>query len=142
MAVQFVFFDIGGTLGDRDAAGKLVPFPSTRNLLTKVTDPAWIGRRIGVITNLGDLTNAQGRQLLADAGLLDFLDPNGFVSERDVDGKAKPNAEIYRHAAAAVGVPIADCLFVGENLIEVIGALAAGMTALLKPCPPGRELPT
>ena len=139
MAVQFVFFDIGGTLGDRDATGKLVPFPSTLTLLTKVKTE--IGRRIGVITNLGGLTNAQGRQLLADAGLLDFLDPNGFVSDNDTGGKAKPNAEIYQFAAAKVGVPIADCLFVGENLIEVIGAVAAGMPALLKPCPPGRELP-
>lgn len=32
------------------------------------------------------------------------------------------------------------CLFVGENLIEVIGAIAAGMKAILGPCPPGRDL--
>jgi hypothetical protein len=33
-----------------------------------------------------------------------------------------------------------DCLFVGEKLIEVLGALAASMKAVLKPCPPGREV--
>jgi hypothetical protein len=40
-----------------------------------------------------------------------------------------------------VGVPVKKCLYVGENLIEVIGALAAGLQAVLKPCPPGRDLP-
>jgi FMN phosphatase YigB (HAD superfamily) len=38
-------------------------------------------------------------------------------------------------------VPVGRCLYVGENLVEVIGAIAAGMKAVLKPCPPGRELP-
>ena len=138
--IACVFFDIGGTLGERDpATGKLMPFPSSTKLLTAVRDV--IGLRIGVITTLGSLSNSEGHALLAQAGLAGFLDPQGFVSEHDVAEVAKPHRVIYQHAAQQVGVPIENCLYVGENLIEVIGALAAGMQAVLKPCPPGRDLP-
>jgi len=136
--VRFVFFDIGGTLGDRNATGKLVPYPSTLRLMSDVRD--LLGLPIGVITNLGSLTNAEGLQLLADAGLRDFLHPNGFVSEHDVAEKGKPRPGIFLFAANKVQVPVENCLFVGENLTEVMGALTAGMQAILKPCPPGRDL--
>jgi FMN phosphatase YigB (HAD superfamily) len=140
--IDVVFFDIGGTLGDRDeATGQFVPYASSAGLLRKVRDV--IGLRIGVITNLGEgMSNADVRALLREGGLDldDFLDPRGFVSDHDA-GAAKPDAAIYQFAAAQVGVPVGRCLFVGENLPEVLGALAAGMKAVLKPCPPGRELP-
>jgi FMN phosphatase YigB (HAD superfamily) len=137
--VAFVFFDIGGTLGDRDqATGKLVPFPSTAKMMAGVRE---MGLPMGVITTLGSLTNAEGLELLDHAGLKGFLSPNGFVSEHDVHERGKPFPEIYRFAANKAGIPLEQCLFVGENLMEVMGALAAGMRALLKPCPPGRDLP-
>src|SRR5215475_2002247 len=136
--VRFVFFDIGGTLGDRDSTGRLVPFPSTKRLLSDAQ--TLLSVPIGIITTLGPLSNAQGLDLLDEAGLRGFLHPQGFVSEHDVQEKAKPRMEIYQFAAAHVGIPIEQCLFVGENLTEVMGALAAGMQAILKPCPPGREL--
>jgi len=136
--IDFVFFDIGGTLGDRDAAtGAFTAYPSSAGLLSALRG---IGLRIGIITTLGPLTNAQGRAILQQAGLFPFLDPDGFVSDHDA-GVAKPATGIYRFAAQQVGVPIERCLYVGENLIEVIGALTAGMKAVLKPSPPGRELP-
>jgi len=139
-AIEFAFFDIGGTLGERDpATGRLIPFASTIRLLTSVHDV--IGLRIGVITTLGSLSNDQGRALLDQAGLSGFLDAQGFISEHDANEIAKPDPDIYRTAAQKVGVPIEKCLYVGENLIEVIGAITAGMHAVLKPCPPGRDLP-
>jgi FMN phosphatase YigB (HAD superfamily) len=137
--VAFVFFDIGGTLGERDqATGRLIPFPSSPIMLTAVRN---IGLRVGVITTLGPMSNNQGKALLQQAGLSGFLDPQGFVSEHDVGEVGKPNPAIYQFAAQQVGVPIEQCLYVGENLVEVIGAMAAGMQAILKPNPPGRELP-
>jgi FMN phosphatase YigB (HAD superfamily) len=139
MAVKFVFFDIGGTLGERSAAGKFTPFPSTNGLLSAVKSA--IGLRMGVITTLGPLTNDDAKNLLKSAGLSTFFESAGIVSEHDVGEQAKPAAAIYQFAAKAVGVPIEQCLYVGENLIEVIGATAAGMQAILKPCPPGRDLP-
>lgn len=136
--VDFVFFDIGGTLGERNASnGNFVPFPSSAALLKAMRD---LGLRVGIITTLGTLTNAEGLALLKSAGLSQFLDPAGFISDHDA-GTAKPNLAIYRFAAQRVGVPLGRCLFVGENLIEVIGAVAAGMKTVLKPSPPGRELP-
>jgi len=139
-AIEFVFFDIGGTLGERAQTGNaLEPFPSSAKLLKALHDV--VGLRIGVITTLGpDLSNTDGLALLHGAGLDQFIDPHGFISDHDA-GVAKPNAQIYRLAAQRVGVPIGQCLYVGESLIEVIGALSAGMQAILKPCPPGRELP-
>jgi len=138
--IDFVFFDIGGTLGERDATtGDFVPFPSSAGLLKAMRD---LGLRVGIITTLGtQLTNADVLALLKKAGLNQFLDPAGFISDHDA-GMAKPNLEIYLFAAQRVGVSPGGCLFVGENLIEVIGAVAAGMKAILKPCPPGRDLPS
>jgi FMN phosphatase YigB (HAD superfamily) len=132
--IDFVFFDIGGTLGDQDPVSEaFTVFPSSSGLLSSLRN--LVGLRIGIITTLGPLTNAQGRALLQQAGLAQFLDPDGFVSDHDA-GVAKPRIEIYQFAAQRVGVPIGRCLFVGENLVEVIGALAAGMKAVLKPSPP------
>ena len=137
--IAFVFFDIGGTLGDLDATtGKLIPLPGTVRLMTDVRD--LLGLPMGVITTLGPLSNTAGLDLLHQAGLKGFLDPNGFISEHDVSGKGKPRPEIYRFAAGKVGVPVEQCLFIGENLTEVMGALTAGMQAVLKPFPPGRDL--
>ncbi len=140
MSIGFVFFDIGGTLGERNpATGQLIPFASTPGLLTATRD--LLGVRLGLITTLGPLTNAQGWSLLTQAGLTQFFDPAGLISEHDVNGEGKPRPAIYKFAAHAVGIPVDRCLYIGENLIEVVGATVAGMRALLKPCPPGRELP-
>jgi FMN phosphatase YigB (HAD superfamily) len=128
--IEMVFFDIGGTLGNL-VSGQLVLLPGTMNLLTQVKNV--LGLRIGIITTLGTFTNQQGLDLLTQAGLAGFLDPQGFVSEHDTGGVAKPAAGIYQHAAQQAGVPIGNCLFVGESLIEVMGAKAAGMQAQLKP---------
>jgi FMN phosphatase YigB (HAD superfamily) len=137
-AIDFVFFDIGGTLGERNAAtGDFVPFPTSAGLMQSMRD---LGLRVGIITTLGTLTDADGLALLKKAGLKTFLDPAGFISEHDA-GVAKPNPEIYLFAANRVAVPAGHCLFVGENLVEIIGAMVAGMKTLLKPSPPGRELP-
>src|SRR5437763_1223262 len=101
-AIDFVFFDIGGTLGDRDPhSGDLVPFPSTMPMLTSMRDV--LGMRIGVITTLGTLTRADGLQLLRKSGLEPFIDPNGFISEHDNAGTGKPSLAIYKFAADRVG---------------------------------------
>jgi FMN phosphatase YigB (HAD superfamily) len=137
--IDVVFFDIGGTLGERNpTTGTFQSFPSSAGLLNAMREA--VGLRIGIITTLGpSLTNADGLALLREAGLASFLDPQGFISDHDA-GVAKPHVAIYHFAAQRVGVPIGRCLYVGENLIEVLGALAAGMKSILKPCPPGQEL--
>jgi FMN phosphatase YigB (HAD superfamily) len=138
-AIEAVFFDIGGTLGETDPATlAFQPYPSSAELLRALRDD--LGLRVGIITTLGDrLSSAEAIGLLRKAGLYAFIDPNAFVSDHDA-AAPKPHIEIYALAAARVDVPIGRCLFIGENLLEVLGARVAGMKAILKPCPPGREL--
>ena len=137
MSVHFVFFDIGGTLGDYDrAVGRLIPYPDTRDLLTRMRD--LLKLRMGIITTLGDLSNNLGLRLLADAGLSEFFEEAAFVSEHDVNGQGKPSPVIYQFAARTVGARIEQCLFIGEDLAEVVGAIAAGMQAVSKPRPATR----
>ena len=138
VGAQFVFFDVRDTLGDVVGKGKLALYlPSTEVLLSTVKNTIKVG--IGIITNLPpEVSAADGRRMLDEAGLTPFLDPNGIIINHEAPA-SKPAPEIYRYAAEKVGVPVHRCLFIGENLLEVIGAEAAGMRTLLKPWPPRRE---
>lgn len=147
--VEVIFFDARDTLGEVDRPGHLVPYrPTTERLLSAMR---MVGVRIGVITNLPKNVSAdQGRRMILDTVLAadgdgrqvtrigDFLDPANLIINHEV-GFDKPDPRIYQAAADKLGVPVERCLFCGENLIEVLGARAAGMQAQLKPCPPGRE---
>jgi hemerythrin-like domain-containing protein len=142
--LDVIFFDIRDTLGEVDSPGHLVPYrPSTEKLLTAMRD---VGLRVGLITNLPP--GIDGRQMIEGAVLSqngdklvrisDFIDPDGLITNHDA-GVDKPDPRIFTFAAEKMGVAPDRCMFVGENLIEVIGAKAAGMRGELKPCPPGRE---
>lgn len=137
-AVKAIFFDVKDTLGYVDAPGHLVTYkPSTVDLLQTVQAP--LGARIGIITNLPkDLSAEAGRRMIQDAGILKFVDPDGLVINHEV-GFDKPDPAIFALAAKQMGLAPGECLFVGENFAEVLGAQTAGMRAVLKPCPPGRE---
>jgi HAD superfamily hydrolase (TIGR01509 family) len=125
--LRAVFFDIGDTLGKVGFTPlKLTPFTDTIPLLQKVTTTLEL--KVGVITSLGTITEAEGKAMLSAAGLSGFLDPAGFVSEHTPGGPgvAKPDPKIYRFAAKQLNVAPEECLFIGENLAEVIGAMTAG----------------
>jgi FMN phosphatase YigB (HAD superfamily) len=129
--ISAVFFDIGGTLGDRDAAGRLVPFDDSVALLRAARDT--LGLRVGVITNLPDtLGDDQIRRMLEAAGLLPFLDPRGLVTNHAAKAD-KPDPQIYEFAARQLDLPVESCLYVGEDADEVEGAVAAGMSGVVKP---------
>jgi hemerythrin-like domain-containing protein len=152
--VDVVFFDARDTLGEVDHPGHLVPYrPSTERLLWAMRN--LVGVRVGVITNLPQEVSAdEGRRMIEEAILAedagsngdgphvvrigDFLDPAGLIINHEV-GFDKPDPRIYEYAARKLGVPIERALYCGENLIEVLGARAAGMQAQLKPNPPGRD---
>lgn len=131
------FFDIRDTLGIVDRKGHLLPYrPSSAQLLETISK---IGLRVGLITNLPpDVSTADGHKMVVDAGLSTFLDPDGFVTNHEA-GVEKPHPAIYIFAAGKMGLTPDQCMFIGENLPEVLGAQAAGMRAVLKPFPPGRE---
>jgi len=148
LPVRVAFFDLRDTLGEVDRPGHLVPYrPSTEKLLAALREV--VGLRIGVITNLpAGVSAAQGRHMITDAVLAeedhrlvrlgDLVDPDGIVINHEV-GVDKPDPRIYQLAARQMGVDPRECLFSGENLVEVLAAQAAGMHAQLKPTPPGRE---
>lgn len=146
---KVVFFDARDTLGEVDRPGHLVPYrPTTQKLLEGVKS---FGLRIGVITNLPeDLTADQGKDMILKAilsqnqetGALltigDFIPRQNIITNKDAKA-SKPDPIIYEYAAKTLGVNLDECLFIGENLIENLGAALAGMRHQLKPCPPGRE---
>ena len=83
------------------------------------------GIRLGVITN-GDLV-FQTEKLEA-IGLADRMEH--VIASGEV-GVAKPAAAIFELAAAAFGVPVASCAYVGDRLrTDATGANAAGMLGL------------
>ncbi len=65
------------------------------------------------------------------ASLVDTAGIEAYVEETisaDEIGVYKPNAEIYRHAAARTGTPIRDVVHVSAGFFDVLGAQHAGMT--------------
>jgi FMN phosphatase YigB (HAD superfamily) len=133
-ALKVVFFDIGNTLGAVNSTGRLQPFePGSLALLSVMKGV--LGLRVGIITNLPAAMSHQDiQQLLEAAGLVRFIDEDGLITNHDA-GADKPDAAIYRFAAARLGVPIDQCLSIGEDAEEVAGARRAGMIAILKPFP-------
>ena len=148
-SIKAVFFDARDTLGEVDRPGHLVPFrPSTEKLLEAIKA---LGLRMGVITNLpADVTADQGKEMVLTAELSqdpvsskvrtigNFIPRENIITNHEA-GANKPDPKIYYYAAKQLGVKPHECLFVGENLIENLGAALAGMEQQMKPCPPGRE---
>ena len=132
--LKAVFFDIGNTLGTVSAGSdgfKLTPFDTSAALLRCFRDT--LGLKLGTITNIPpEMTDATVRRLLATAGLLTFLDDGAIVTSRDADAN-KPDVKIYLYAAQRVDLPVGQCLYIGDDPEEVIGAHKAGMVGLLKP---------
>ncbi|MDD4546589.1 MAG: riboflavin biosynthesis protein RibF [Oscillospiraceae bacterium] len=80
------------------------------------------GMLVGIITNGPSLT--QNRKLDV-SGLRPLLDIAVVSGDEQVH---KPDPEIFRRAAARLGVPCGSCIYVGDHIVNDIGgALAAGM---------------
>src|SRR5687768_12967735 len=123
---QVIFFDIRNTLGVVDRPGHLVAFrPSAVELLK--TLKGLDGIRLAVITNAPGGVSA--REMLKNAGLDGFFEK--IISTQDPEILAakteKPQRAMYELAARAMGADVGDCTYVSENLIEVLGAIGAGM---------------
>jgi len=130
VGITCVFFDVGGTLGTVDAQLQLHPLLDTRVLLESLRAP---GRRFGVISNTPATMKSAGLvALLEKAGIADLFEANIVIASADA-AKPKPHAAIYEFAAKRAGVDLTECMFVGEDIAEVIGARLAGMNAQLKP---------
>jgi hemerythrin-like domain-containing protein len=148
-SIKVIFLDARDTLGEVDRPGHLVPYrPSTEQFLGGLKA---LGVTIGVITNLPeDLPAEKGKAMIISAELSqdpvtgkirtigDFIVPENIITNHEA-GADKPHPKIFQYAANRLGVKPEECLFVGENLIENLGATLVGMAHQMKPCPPGRE---
>lgn len=103
------------------------PRPATPALPELV---AAVGRQMPVVltSNTGMLPGELMRKLLRLAG---FSGDLAMVFSNEV-GAAKPAPEIFGIAVAALGVPAADVLHIGDNPVaDVRGACDAGLQAML-----------
>ena len=96
--------------------------PGTLATLKKLRS---LGFRLGVLSNF----DSRLFDVLAETGLGEFFD---WVTISWRVGAAKPDARIFRHAAASAVVPEGRILHVGDSMAEDYeGALNAGMHAIL-----------
>jgi histidinol-phosphate phosphatase family protein len=137
-----VIFDRDGTLvvdvpGNRDPA-RVMPMPGARAALERLRSA---GIATAIVTNQagsarGELTardvdaiNAQVDALLGPLGPA-FVCPH---SPDDGCGCRKPAPGLIAAAAAALGVPVADCVVIGDIGADVEAAAAAGARSILIP---------
>jgi putative hydrolase of the HAD superfamily len=137
LSLDVVFVDLGKTLGEWAPPDQFKAYPSSRPFLAGLRG---MNVRVGVITNLAPLDEGVVWEALVRCGLAEHIDRALFVSD-SAAGSRKPDPAVFRFAAARAAVPPERAMFVGENLLELIGAAAAGMRTLWKPTSPGNELP-
>lgn len=80
-------------------------------------------RRRGIRTSVATNTTAPlARRVLALHGLLPLLDSTASADEA---GAGKPDPAVVRLAAERVGVPLVECLFVGDSRFDAAAGAAA-----------------
>jgi leucyl aminopeptidase len=127
-----VFFDIGDTLASAivEAGGitRLDAFPFVPEVLTRLRaaggDHASV--RLGLMSNTGDATQATMTTLLTDAGLLSLVDADLCLFS-SVEGIDKSQPAFFTRGRDRAGLPVARCLFVGEDERERHVAESAGL---------------
>ncbi|MFJ5269783.1 HAD-IA family hydrolase [Streptomyces sp. NPDC088358] len=91
-----------------------------------------VARRLGLRTALVSNCTSDVREMVRESAFAGRFDELLLSAET---GVMKPDPELFRTAAARLGVPPAACLFVGDGSDgELAGAVAAGMTAVLVEC--------
>jgi FMN phosphatase YigB (HAD superfamily) len=133
VAIDCVFFGIGSTLGTvRRPPLSLTHHAEIPRLLQSLRA---LGLRIGIISNVpAEVSRGEIVAMLEAAGLYDAFDEGLVVLSSD-RAKTEPEHQIYRDALERAGVAAEECLFIGDNPAEVIGAQAAGMSAHLRALP-------
>jgi HAD superfamily hydrolase (TIGR01509 family) len=97
---------------------------------------ASLGRLRAAGIRLGVVSNSDGRveQALQAAGLREYFD---VVFDSGLIGVEKPDPRIFRAALDALGVAPTEALYVGDLYeVDIVGARAAGMEAVLVGQPP------
>lgn len=128
---EAIFFDIGNTLGSpkvlsNGTLAALNIYNYVPNVLEQLRNG---GKRLGVISNIGNDTAANVERILEESGILNF-----FQSDLLIYG-SKDSAEIFRRAATQAGLSSTPqmCLFVGEDSRERHHAMTAGWRVVPHP---------
>ena len=95
---------------------KILPNPEAAGFLAEARAR---GVGIGVATNT---TSPLAGRVLALTGLLPLLDE---IAAADEAGAGKPDPAVLHLAAARLGVPLAECLFVGDSRYDAEAAARA-----------------
>lgn len=121
---EAIFFDIGNTLGSpkilpNGSLAALNIYNYVPNVLEQLRGD---GKRLGVISNIGNDTAENVERILEESGILTF-----FQSDLLIYG-SKDSADIFKRAATQAGLSTTPqkCLFVGEDSKERNYAMAAG----------------
>ena len=98
------------------------PFPDAVATLKALRER---GYRLGMVTNGYSQTQNRKVDVVGMRELVDVVVVSGD------EGIAKPEAELFRRAAARLGVPLQNCLYVGDHPVnDIKGALNSGMQAV------------
>ena len=82
--------------------------------------------RLALLSNFDD--GATARRVLAEAGLAPYFE---IIVISEEEGIRKPVREIFERACRRMSVRPADCLYIGDTIVEDIeGAHGAGLSAL------------
>jgi FMN phosphatase YigB (HAD superfamily) len=125
-----VYFDIGDTLASAVVEGghlsRLIVYRFIPDVLARLrTGGEGVSVSLGLISNTGSETAASMNQVLADAGLLAFVDPRLCLFS-SVEGLDKSQPAFFELARSRAALPAARCLFVGESEAERTVAASVG----------------
>ena len=125
-----VFFDIGDTLAspilDAGRLSRLEVYRFVPEVLARLqAGGPEVPVALGLISNTGDETAARLNDVLADAGLLAFVDASLCLFS-SIEGLDKSQPAFFGLARDRAGLPASRCLFVGENAEERAVAASVG----------------
>lgn len=103
------------------AAGLIRPYAGVDVLVRALVDAQV---RIGVVTSKRRATAAE---VLARVGLDGLVDVVGAMEDTT---KHKPDAAPLLHGAARLSTPVERCVYVGDAVVDVVAARAAGMASI------------
>ena len=101
---------------------------------------AGLGMPLGIITN-----HTPEIRPVIEATLGGYVEPKNIVISGE-EGIYKPDRSIFLNAAARLGLPAKQCLYIGDNLeVDAMGAVASGFAGGIwcdrSGLPPSENLP-
>ena len=96
-------------------------YPGIEDMLRKLLED---GIRVGVVTSK---SHEPAEAALAHAGLTGLID---LVATMESTTRHKPNPDPLIHGAARLSTPVERCAYVGDAVVDVLAAKAAGMRSI------------